>query len=177
MKVTKIITIKDFMELWDNVSKGKWNDISPDLGKEIRNIWGQEIMKRFDESKGAGSYGGYGNSQNLALMLRNDAGPGGRVAYNKEYAKRHGGNTFYKTGDLYSKMQEEVSEGAPDFNKDGKLMTRINIPEMTNEPFGPNVQWNWEYCYAHLEEWRSFIRSSLLISWPVILKHVLNSIG
>jgi len=176
MKVTKTLSIKEFMQLWDNIIKGNWDSISPNLGKEIRNIWGSEIMKRFEESKGAGSYGGYGNSQNLALLLRNDAGPGSRVPYNPEYAKRHGGLTFYKTGDLRSKMQEEVTQGAPGF-KDGKLITRINIPEMTNEPFGPNVQWNWEYCYAHLEEWRSFIRSSLLIAWPTILKHVINSIG
>ncbi len=177
MKVTKTITIKEFMELWENVLNSKWDSIAPDLGKQIRDIWGQEIMKRFDESKGAGSYGAYGSSSNLALMLRSDAGPGGRVPYNEDYAKRYGGTTFYKTGDLYTKMQEEVSESAPGFTADGKLSTRINIPEMTNEPFGPNVSWNWEYCYAHLEEWRSFVRSSLLIAWPAILKHVLNSIG
>jgi hypothetical protein len=176
MNVTKEITIKQFMELWENVLKGKWDDISPDLGKQIRKIWGDEIMMRFDESKGGGSYGGYGDSSSLALLLRNDSGPGGRVSYNAEYSKRYGGKTFYKTGDLEEKMQQEVGQGSPTFDNNGRLMTRINIPEMTNEPFGPNVQWNWEYCYAHLEEWRSFIRSSLLIAWPAILKHVINSI-
>jgi len=165
------------MKLWDNVISGKWNDIAPNLGKEIRKIWGDEIMNRFEESKAVGSYGDYGGSQNLALMLRTDSGPGARVSYNEAYAKRYGGNTFVKTGDLESKMQEEVLQGAPGFDTNGTLMTRINIPEMSNEPFGPNISWNWEYCYAHLEEWRSFIRSSLLIAWPKILKHVIDSIG
>lgn len=177
MKITKNISIKDFIELWNNILQGKWDSISPGLGKDIRNIWGDEIMQRFEENKGGGSYGDYGNSQGLALLLRNDSGPGPRIPYNKEYAKRHGGWTFYKTGDLYTKMGEEVAAGAPGFKTDGTLMTRINIPEMTNEPFGPNIQWDWEYCYAHLEEWRSFIRSSLLIAWPRIFKHVMNSIG
>lgn len=177
MKITKTLTIKEFIDLWKNVVNGKWDDIAPNLGKEIRKIWGDEIMLRFEESKGAGSYGDYGGSQNLALMLRTDSGPGAKIAYNEAYAKRYGGLTFVKTGDLQSKMQEEIVQGAPGFDTSGKLMTRINIPEMTNEPFGPNVSWNWEYCYAHLEEWRSFIRSSLLIAWPTILKHVMNSIG
>lgn len=177
MRITKTISIKQFIELWDNILKGKWDSISPELGNDIRNIWGDEIMKRFDESKGGGSFGDYGDSQTLALLLRNDAGPGARIPYNPDYAKRYGGWNYYKTGDLYKKMTEEVAEAAPGFKADGKLTTRINIPEMTNEPFGPNVQWNWEYCYAHLEEWRSFIRSSLLIAWPRILKHVMNSIG
>ena len=87
MKVTKTLSIKEFIDLWKNVISGKWDDIAPNLGKEIRKIWGDEIMMRFEESKGAGSYGDYGGSQNLALLLKTDSGPGARIAYTEAYDK------------------------------------------------------------------------------------------
>ena len=175
MKVTRTITIDKFIELWDNLEKGDFDAIAPDLGNEIRGIWGKEIVARFVESKKGGSYGNLGDSTQLAQMMRTFQDPGSRVAYNASYAKTYP-QTNVKTGDLARRMEREVRLPVHGFDGD-TLMIRINIPEMTNQPWGPNVAWDWEYCYAHLEEWRSFIRSSLLLAWPKMLKHILESIG
>lgn len=175
MKITRTITIDKFIELWDNLIKGDFDAIAPNLGNEIRGIWGKEIVNRFVEAKSGGSYGSLGDSTQLAQMMRNFQGPGGRVPYNASYAKSYP-QTNVKTGDLRNKMIMEVQQSVRGFNGD-TLMIRINIPEMDNQPWGPNIAWDWEYCYAHLEEWRSFIRSSLLLAWPKMLKHILESIG
>jgi len=175
MKVTRTITIDKFIELWDNLIKGDFDAIAPNLGNEIRNIWGQEILERFLESKKGGSYGNLGDSTQLAQMMRTFQNPGAKIAYNKNYASAYP-LTYVKTGDLRDKMQIEVRVPVRGFDGD-TLMIRINIPEMDNQPFGRNISWDWKYCYAHLEEWRSFIRSSLLLAWPKMLKHILNNIG
>ena len=88
MDISKVIDIDDLIELWKNVYEGKWDAIAPNLGQEIRDIWGREIMLRFDEAKSGGSYGGYGDSPNWASLIRTNAGPGGRVQYNEAYAKK-----------------------------------------------------------------------------------------
>ena len=175
MNVTRTITIDKFIALWDNLIKGNFDAITPNLGNEIKALWGEEIMLRFIESKRGGSFGDPGDSNQLALMMRTFQTPGERIAYNQEYAKKYP-ITNVKTGDLADKMDIEVNLGAPGF--DGNRLTiRINIPEMTNQPFGRNISWNWEYCYAHLEAWRSYLRSSLLLAWPKMLKHIMMSIG
>lgn len=175
MRVSKTIGIEKFIEFWNNIKEGNFDAIVPDLGKEIKGLWAKEIMNRFMESKKGGSYGSLGDSNQLAQMMRNLQGPGARVPYNPDYAKRFP-KTAVKTGDLRDKMQLELGLNVGGFDGD-ELMVRINIPAMDNEPFGPNIAWDWEYCYAHLEEWRSFIRSSLLLAWPKILKLILDKLA
>ena len=175
MKVTRTITIDKFITLWENIQNNDWDAISPDLGKEIRYIWGKEILNRFLEAKKGGSYGNIGDSAQLANMMRTFQSPGARVAYNESYAKTYP-DVAVKTGDLKRLMEREVEMPVHGFDGD-TLMIRINIPEMSNQPWGPHIAWDWKYCYAHLEEWRSFIRSSLLLAWPKMLKRILESIG
>ena len=175
MNVTRTITIDKLIKLWDNLVKGDFDAIAPNLGNEIKALWAEEIMLRFVESKRGGSYGDMGDSNQLALMMRTFQTPGDKIAYNQAYAAQYP-TTFVKTGDLSDKMDIEVRIGVGGFDGD-TLMIRINIPEMTNQPFGRNISWNWEYCYAHLELWRSYLRSSLLLAWPKMLKHIMNSIG
>lgn len=175
MKVTRTITIDKLMTLWENILNSNWDAISPDLGDELRYIWGREIMLRFTESKKGGSYGDLGDSAQLANMMRTFQDPGAKVAYNESYAKIYP-DVGVKTGDLKRKMSMEIQQPIHGFDGDA-LMIRINIPEMSNQPWGPHIAWDWEYCYAHLEEWRSFIRSSLLLAWPKMLEHVLKWVG
>lgn len=176
-KRTKTITIDRFMEIWNLIKSGQFNKLAPDLLKDIRKAWGDEIVKRFQEDKSMGSFGAIANSsEELADLMRMFHVPTERIPYNEDYAERYGGITFVKTGDLRHEMFVEVALPATPFDKSGRGVVRINIPEMTNEPYGPNVVWDWEYCYAHLEKWRSFIRSSLLLAWPKILEIILDSI-
>jgi len=175
MKLTRTITIDKFIELWGNLVKGDFDAIAPNLGNEIKGLWAQEISQRFLEAKKGGSYGNLGDSAQLAQMMRTFQDPGGRIPYNTDYAKVFP-STNVKTGDLRDKMEREVRIPIRGFDGD-TLMIRINIPEMDNQPFGPNIAWDWKYCYAHLEEWRSFIRSSLLLAWPKMLKYIMNKIG
>jgi len=61
-KIRKRISIEDFMKLWKFAQEKKWDKVIPGWGVSIRDIWKEEIMKKFQMSKRhEGSYGHVGD--------------------------------------------------------------------------------------------------------------------
>jgi len=167
-KVRKIITINDFIELWQNIEKRTWEKVMPLFWDRVRDIWVNEINERFRQLKKGGSYGPV-NEFALKTLLENTENPtlDRGAPYSIRYAKRFP-ITYKKTG--YLEQQIQNASVFEKINEKDEIGVKINIP-IRSDPKG-----GW-YTYSHLEQKRSFIMSSFILAWPKIIQTILESIG
>lgn len=167
-KVRKSIGIGDFISLWNDVYKRDWDAVMPTFWTDIKKVWGDEINRRFTEPKSEGSYGPV-NLDGFRLMLQSTRETflpkGGK--YNPIYEKKYP-ITYVKSGFLERKMHAgSAYMNIKDKNGVG-VIVRIPLTKAGNEP---------REAYQNLEEKRSFIKSSFILTWPKILQKTMESIG
>lgn len=167
-KVRNSIGIEDFMHLWSNIYKRDWDAVMPTFWADIKKVWGDEINKRFSEPKAEGSFGKI-DLDGFKLMLQSTREtylP--RIGkYNPIYEQKYP-ITYVKSGFLEKKMKSgNAYVNIRDKNGVG-LIVRIPLTETGNKPRG---------AYISLEEKRSFIKSSFVMTWPKILQKTMESIG
>lgn len=167
-KVRNSIGIADFMHLWSNIYKRDWDAVMPTFWDDIKKVWGDEIKRRFTEPKAKGSFGPV-DLEGFKLMLQSTREtflP--KVGkYNPIYEKKYP-ITFVKTGFLEKKMRSgSAYMNIKDKNGVG-VIVRIPFTKPGNDPRG---------AYMSLEQKRSFIKSSFVMTWPTILQKTMESIG
>ncbi len=167
-KVRKTIGINDFMRLWKNIYAGDWDTVMPTFWTDVKKVWGDEIARRFTEPKSDGSYGPV-NLEGFKLMLQSTKETylpkGGK--YNPIYEKKYP-IAYVKSGFLKRKMRGgSALINIKDKNSVGVLV-RIPLTKPGNDP---------RDAYISLEQKRSFIKSSFVLTWPKILQKTMESIG
>jgi hypothetical protein len=88
-------------------------------------------------------------------------------SYNRKYPF-----TYRKTGELESKMKKKTQYQYLYMNPDTRTI-RVIIPLKTRNVKTPEDM----YTYQFLEEERSFIKASFLLSWKEILLNIMEKIG
>ena len=178
IKVVKKIKIEDFMELWKNIMNKKWDKVMPGWSKDVLDRWGKEIREKFTMMKKYGSYGSITDSmlQQLQHTLTHTQLPRNKpyrlasdvliARFGKDYAKVYP-YTYVKTGYLRNQMDQTTSYESD--IKDRSMSVRVNIP-LNPDPTEP-------HGYEELEESRSYIKSSLILAWPKMLRKTLEVIG
>lgn len=177
LKVRKQIKIDDFMRLWDNVLNKRWEDVIPGWEDEVINILGKEIAEKFTLGKGGGSYGKVSDdlfkiaAKNIEYPLALPRAIGYRESYRKKYPI-----TYVRSGELRDKipsllvnLPKTVDSLGIEVGIPMKTVTYDEEPwkDVPPDPMG----------YGYLEQSRSYIRTSLLLSLPGIMKKTFKLIG
>ena len=167
-KVRKTIGINDFIRLWDNIHARDWDAVMPTFWNDVKKVWGDEIGRRFSDPKSDGSYGPV-NLEGFRMMLQSTKDTflpkGGK--YNPIYEKKYP-ITYVKSGFLKMKMKSGTAIiNTKDKNSVG-VIVRIPLTKPGNAP---------RDAYISLEQKRSFVKSSFILTWPKILQKTMESIG
>ena len=179
-RIRKSIKIDDFMKLWENIQENKWDEVLPDWDIETSHIFLRELAQRFRTSKQGGSFGQLWEPS-VANVLWSIAGKNetpitlNTMGYRKKYASSYP-IAWVRSGDLRDKISPLV-KGMPIKRDRWGIEIGIPIKDRTydEEPWKdvpPNP-----LAYVMLEFQRSYIGSSLLLSWPTIIKKTLGLIG
>lgn len=166
-KIKTTINITDFLKLMKNVEKREWANVMPNFWDDVKKVWIDEIKKRFTQMKKGGSYGNV-NDFIMKILLQNteETYLPRSMTYHPKYAKKFP-NTYVKTGYLKDQMEKQAMY--EDINEKEKVGVRVNIPMKPDQ--------DEREGYKELEQKRSFIKSSFVLSWPKILQKTLESIG
>lgn len=175
-KIRKKISIDDFMKLWKNSQDGKWDLVMPNWGEEIKEIWKDEITKKFQMAKRyEGSYGHVGDEMLKTLASHTEQTYLPTVPYKRKMVIPGVSQDYIKDfpisyvwrGHLRKEMGKESSYEHKQEEKSMSL--KVNIPMApADSPPG---------AYEFLEQNRSYIKSSFVLAWPEILKKTLEIIG
>lgn len=163
-KVRKTINIEDFIILYDIIQKRDWATLMPDFWKNIKGVWAGEMNRMFMHMKKQGSYGPV-DLEGFKLMLQSTNEPTlfRSISYHPAYAKKYP-ITYVKSGFLKRRMKYN-----PNVYKDiltkNSVGVKVVIPKTKTGTDG----------YAELEEKRSFVKASFVLSWPKILQKTLES--
>lgn len=163
-KVRKTISIENFIKLYKIIQDRDWDSLMPTFWNDIKGVWAGEMGKLFMHMKKSGSYGPV-DLEGFKLMLQNTNQtflPGG-ISYAPWYAKKYP-LTYVKTGYLKRKMKYSPSVYQEIKSKD-MVGIRVVIPTKKDGTDG----------YVDLEEKRSFVKASFVLSWPKILQKTLES--
>jgi len=168
------------MELWQNAQDKKWDRVLPNWDVETSQIFMKELANRFRTSKNSGSYGNLWNdaiADAMWSMAARSSSPMtlNTVGYRPKYAAKYP-IAWVRSGQLRDEITTLI-HGMP--IKADKWGIEIGIPMKTvtydEEPW-MNVPPD-DLGYFFLEHQRSYIASSLLLSWPAIIKKTLELIG
>lgn len=168
-RVYKRINVDKFMKLWKMADiGGDPRKIIPNLPEVIKDMWKEELMLMFNESKKRMSYGPITDSD-LRLYAKFLTEPPRTEGYHASYAKKYP-DTYKKTGELYAKMKDDAPY--EEIGKGRKVGLRVKIPLKTGDvpPASPDT-------YKFLEERRSYVRAAFLRAWPKIVEKILEEIG
>ena len=186
IKIRKKISIDDFMELWENIKNKKWDKVMPNWGNDMISLWGSEIREKFTMMKKHGSYGPVSDAMLEALQhtLTHTQMPR-NIPYTKKILKRKKilskdykyfsynypidyPFTYVKSGFLKKEMEKTSTYQNETTAR--SMSVKVNIP-LNFSVVGES------HSYEELEEKRSYIKSSLILAWPKMLKQTLQTIG
>ena len=179
-RIRKSISIDKFMKLWQNAQEKKWDKVLPNWDIETSQIFMRELSNRFRTSKAGGSYGHLWDPQVADMMWAMAARSSSpmtlsTVGYRASYAKKYP-IAWVRSGQLRDEITTLI-HGMP--IKGNKWGIEIGIPTKTvtydEEPWKDVPPDDLGYFY--LEKSRSYIASSLLLSWPAVIKKTLELIG
>lgn len=149
------------------------------MGKEMLDAWYYEVVRRFFESKGRGSYGKIPlNQMSSYIKIATSATPtfysAGFELPRKPYASRKYIRsypmTFVKEGDLKRLMRSRGAWSRHSSLPSREVSVRVDIP-LAIDPDKPID------VYQDLEANRSFIKSSFIMAWPEILKTIMDKLS
>ena len=167
-KVRKTITADEFLRLWNNIRHKRWDKIMPNFWDNVKDAWLEEIEDQFRQAKRLNSYGPV-NLELFKGMLQNTDSTflPRTMDYSPAYMRRYP-TTYVKTGFLRQRVQEP--QMFENINESDHIGVRVKIPLK----LAIGVK-GGSFGYADLEEKRSFIKSSFILSWPKILRTSLES--
>lgn len=170
MKVRKKISMKDFVELWKNIEDKDWEEVVGNWQEEGLDAWKEELMSFFQLDKKNRSFGSVPMSK-LHSLLKQERPSVARIAdyTNEAYMKAYP-KVYVKHGDL------KTFYGNLNFFQLGETKS----DSISVKAFIPMKEWGEDpdpEGYVRLEESRSFLKSSLVLAWPEIVKRLLENIG
>lgn len=178
--IRKTISIDKFMELWDKAYNGKGDEIFPDLGGKIQDLWKWEIMKAFNMAKTGRSWGPMAIEVLAELAKQFQEAPRIGGYRDRGYVRAYP-DTYKKTGQLYKKMKSTFPYYYKPFGGKNVAKFRIVIPfkSYTSEAIKKSKgiggsSYKIQHIYRYLEMQRSFVKGAFLKAWPDIFNEIIK---
>lgn len=178
----KTISADKLMDLWDKAYNNQGDDIFPNLGEKLKELWKWEIITAFNMAKTGRSWGSLAIEVLGELAKRFQEAPRTSGYSSKAYV-RDFPDTYKKTGQLYRKMRSDLVYYYKPFGSKNIARFKIVIPfkSYTSEALkkdkqirGSHSSFKAQHIYRYLEEQRSFVKGAFLKAWPDIFDEIMK---